>query len=75
MGKTIIADNLDNATAMARKYRYAVKIVTLQGDVLNTSGSISGGSKNRRVRKRFLMTDLFRKTRNNSKSCSKKKTE
>lgn len=45
LGKTIIADNLDNATAMARKYRYAVKIVTLQGDVLNTSGSISGGSK------------------------------
>ena len=45
LGKTIIADNLDNATAMARKYRYAVKIVTLQGDVLNTTGSISGGSK------------------------------
>ncbi len=45
LGKTIIADNLDNATAMARKYRYTVKIVTLQGDVLNTSGSITGGSK------------------------------
>ncbi len=45
LGKTIIADNLDNATAMARKYRYAVKIVTLQGDVLNTTGSMTGGSK------------------------------
>ncbi len=45
LGKTIVADNLDNATAMARKYRYAIRIVTLQGDILSTTGSITGGSK------------------------------
>ena len=45
LGRTIIVDTLDNATAIARKYRYSVKIVTLQGDLLNTSGAITGGSK------------------------------
>ncbi|MDE6474912.1 MAG: chromosome segregation protein SMC [Clostridia bacterium] len=45
LGGTIIVDSLDNATAIARKYRYAVKIVTLQGDLLSTGGSITGGSR------------------------------
>ncbi|MDE6276179.1 MAG: hypothetical protein K2M75_06560, partial [Clostridia bacterium] len=45
LGGTIIVDNLDNATAIARKYRYSVKIVTLQGDLLSTGGSITGGSR------------------------------
>ncbi|MDE5756247.1 MAG: hypothetical protein K2I23_04085, partial [Clostridia bacterium] len=33
------------ATAIARKYRYSVKIVTLQGDLLSTTGAITGGSR------------------------------
>ncbi len=45
LGRTIIVDNLDNATAIARKYRYSVRIVTLQGDVLATTGAITGGSR------------------------------
>lgn len=45
LGKTLIVDNIDNATLIARKYRYAVRIVTLQGDILSTTGSMTGGSK------------------------------
>lgn len=44
LGKTLIVDTMDNAIAIARKNSYGFRIVTLQGDVLNPSGAISGGS-------------------------------
>ena len=47
LGKTVVFDNIDNAVAAARRNAYSVRIVTLDGDVLNTSGSISGGSNKR----------------------------
>ena len=45
LGNTLICDNLDNATDIARKYRFAFKIVTLDGDVLSPQGSMTGGSR------------------------------
>ncbi len=44
LGRTLIVDNMDNAIAIARKNSYGFRIVTLEGDVLNPSGAISGGS-------------------------------
>lgn len=44
LGRTLIVDTMDNAIAIARKNSYGFRIVTLQGDVLNPSGAISGGS-------------------------------
>ena len=44
LGRTVIVDNMDNAIAIARKNSYGFRIVTLEGDVLNPSGAISGGS-------------------------------
>ncbi len=44
LGKVVIVDGLDNAIKMARKFNYGFKIVTVEGDVLSASGSISGGS-------------------------------
>lgn len=44
LGRTVIVDNMDNAIAIARKNSYGFRIVTLDGDVLNPSGAISGGS-------------------------------
>lgn len=44
LGNTLIVDNLENATAIARKYRFAFKIVTLEGEVFSTQGSMTGGS-------------------------------
>ena len=44
LGKTIIVDNMDNGVELAKKNRYSFRIVTLKGDVINPSGSITGGS-------------------------------
>ena len=45
LGNTLIVDNIQNATQIARRYPRAFKIVTLDGDVISTSGSMTGGSK------------------------------
>ena len=42
---TLIVDTLDNATAIANKYGFAFKIVTLDGDEFSTRGAMSGGSR------------------------------
>lgn len=44
LGRTVVADNLDNASAMARKFGFRYKIVTLDGQVVNAGGSYTGGS-------------------------------
>ena len=44
LGRTIIVDNMDNGVELAKKNRYSFRIVTLKGDVINPSGSITGGS-------------------------------
>ena len=47
LGKIVIADDLNCATAIAKKYSYRFKIVTLDGQVVNAGGSLTGGSLNR----------------------------
>lgn len=44
LGKVIVVDKLDNAIKIARTFGYSFRIVTLEGDLLNTGGSMSGGS-------------------------------
>ena len=43
LGKVVVVDTIDNAIALERKYRYSLRIVTLEGEYLNIGGSISGG--------------------------------
>lgn len=45
LGTTVIADNLDNATAFARATSFTVRVVTLDGDIISTAGSMTGGSR------------------------------
>ena len=45
LGGTVIVDNLVTAVELAKRTRYGFKIVTLDGDVINPQGSITGGSK------------------------------
>ena len=45
LGNTLICDNIANATTIAKKYGNLFKIVTLDGDIVATSGSMTGGSK------------------------------
>ena len=47
LGRTVIAEDLDCGIAMARKYRNAFRIVTLDGQVINRGGSMTGGSISR----------------------------
>jgi chromosome segregation protein len=46
LGRVIITNNLDTAVELAKSALYAFKIVTLDGDVIETRGSITGGSAN-----------------------------
>ncbi len=44
LGKTVVVDDIDTAVALAKQNDYSFKIVTLKGDIVNPSGSMSGGS-------------------------------
>lgn len=44
LGKTVIADDMDSAVTIAKKYGYRFKVVTLDGQIVNTGGSLTGGS-------------------------------
>ena len=44
LGRIVVADNIDNALALARKYNYSLIIVTLEGELLNRGGSLTGGA-------------------------------
>lgn len=44
LGRIVVAEDLDAATAVARRYRYRFRIVTLDGQVVNAGGSLTGGS-------------------------------
>lgn len=44
LGRVVVADNMDNALLIARKYGYRYRIVTLEGEVLNVGGSLTGGT-------------------------------
>lgn len=44
LGRTVIVRTLDNAISMSKKVTGNFKIVSLEGDVINTSGTMSGGS-------------------------------
>ena len=47
LGTVVIAEDFDRALAMAKRYHYKLKIVTLDGQVLNPGGSMTGGSHSR----------------------------
>ena len=47
LGRTVIAENIDAAIVMANQYRNRFKIVTLDGQVMNPGGSMTGGSVNK----------------------------
>ena len=44
MGRTVIVDNINSASSLARKLNYRYRIVTLDGQVVNAGGSFTGGS-------------------------------
>lgn len=47
LGRIVIAEDINSATEIAKKYGYKFKIVTLDGQVINAGGSFTGGSTSR----------------------------
>ena len=47
LGRIVIAEDIDTATVIAKKYGYKFRIVTLDGQVINAGGSFTGGSAQR----------------------------
>ena len=44
LGKVVIIDNINNAIYFSKKYNYSYKVVTLDGELINVGGALTGGS-------------------------------
>lgn len=48
LGNTLVIEDLDAAVALTRRFRPTARLVTLDGEVINTSGAITGGHTNQK---------------------------
>lgn len=48
LGNTLVIENLDDAIDLARRYRLNARLVTIEGELINTTGTITGGYTNQR---------------------------
>ncbi len=44
LGRVLVVDQMDHALALARKFQYTLRIVTLEGELFSAGGSITGGA-------------------------------
>ena len=44
LGRTLVVDHIDHGIAIARKYRQSLRLVTLEGELINPGGSMTGGA-------------------------------
>lgn len=44
LGRYLLVDTIDHALEISKKYHYSIRIVTLEGELLNPGGSLSGGA-------------------------------
>ncbi len=44
LGRVLVVDNMEHAIAIARKYRYSLRMVTVEGELLSPGGSMTGGA-------------------------------
>ncbi|MDO4311767.1 MAG: chromosome segregation protein SMC [Eubacteriales bacterium] len=44
LGRTIVVDHIDHGIAIARKYKQSLRLVTIEGELLNPGGSMTGGA-------------------------------
>ena len=62
LGRIIIVDDMNNASRIARRYGYKYKLVTLQGEVFNSGGSLSGGSTKNQANNLFSRARELKET-------------
>ena len=81
LGRTVISENIDTAVAMAKKYSHRFKIVTLDGQVVNPGGSMTGGSVNKdagilsRANELEKLTDRQKKLQDKQLACQTEQQE
>ena len=61
LGRTAVAEDIDAAIAIAKKYSYRCRIVTLDGQVINAGGSMTGGDVYKRQIPRARSLRCWRK--------------
>ncbi|MEG0793474.1 MAG: chromosome segregation protein SMC [Lachnospiraceae bacterium] len=44
LGRTIVVQQIDHGIALAKKYNHSLRIVTIEGELMNPGGSITGGA-------------------------------
>ncbi|MGN1051356.1 MAG: chromosome segregation protein SMC, partial [Acutalibacteraceae bacterium] len=64
LGRIVIAEDINCAVSLAKKYGYKFKVVTLDGQVVNAGGSLTGGSFNKKtgLLSRSADIDKYRKS-------------
>lgn len=81
LGNTLVIEDLDSAIALTRQFRLSARLVTLDGEVINTSGAITGGQTSQKQsgllsRSRELETledEIGKLTHNSNKKNEKRK--
>ena len=73
LGRTVICESIDCAIAMAKQYRNRFKIVTLDGQVMNPGGSMTGGSVNKEAGILSRANELEKLTRREQELSDQKK--
>ena len=75
LGRILVAEDVDSALRIAKKYDYNLRIVTLQGELLIPGGSISGGAYNRRdtslLSRKRMLDELRKKVKEDEKNAEK----
>lgn len=56
LGRILIVENLDIAVSLAKKYHHQYKMVTLDGDIMNAGGAMTGGSQSKKTSSIFGRT-------------------
>ncbi len=72
LGRTVITQDMESAINLAKDNKYSFKIVTLDGDVINPSGAMSGGSNNKKTVNILGRTTEIKKLENDIKNIDEK---
>ena len=71
---TVVTEDIDSATTLAKKYNYRVKVVSLDGQVINPGGTYTGGSLVKQAGMLSRAADIKRIETEIEKLCEKEKT-
>ena len=74
LGRIVIVEDIDAAIAMAKQYQNRFKIVTLDGQVVNPGGSMTGGSVNKEAGILSRANELEKLTKQEKELLSKQET-